>query len=252
MSRNNFRNNRCQSNNNGKKGGSGLKGRNSKPKETAKHKSLEDHMHCVGRSAKQATNCVTITDHLINHIRREHTKHKDITNSLESLKEIDFHAEEPQMEASTSVEKPTKECKNKDLFEKRFEIDCIACAQDASQPTQGQQGNCGCSRSAVEPVCQLNEGKASLEKRLQPTLLLSALTGESTKQLMKTTSDVMRSFINPRQKDGRLALDCLKHFEAARDAFLSQMLENDCAYPRGLKKTGLHEIRLHFHESCLK
>ena len=70
MSRNNFRNKR--QNNGGRKPFCNRnKGRNPKTtKETTRSKTLDDHACCVG-SAKQASDCVTITNCcLINYVRR--------------------------------------------------------------------------------------------------------------------------------------------------------------------------------------
>lgn len=78
------------------------------------------------------TACVAITNCLITCARRECTKGKDLANSLESLKEINFNPNEPVMKVSTSDINKVKEDKNTQ-FKQRFEVDCATHKKQVDQ-----------------------------------------------------------------------------------------------------------------------
>ena len=232
MTKNKFGNNRRRYRG---RGGNGNGSKSSKPKAApaAKRKTLEDYTYYVG-SAKQASDYVTVTNYLVNYIRREYTKGDDIAKSLEELVETDFAADEPAMlvskETGTGAAEIAKRDRENRQFEKRYEVDYAAHQKRVEQ----YQDNKATAAALLWNRCA-NTMRAKLQSRTDfeqikgvPIKLLAAirqhaLSYESTKYSMKTVCDAMKSFINMRQKDDESSLDFLKRFKASRDVFLSHV-----------------------------
>jgi hypothetical protein len=80
---------------------SGRGNRNNKDfKTTNKKKTLEEYYFYVG-SAKQASNYETAADFIINHIKKEYDRGRDIAESLRELKQPDTDTWMPSLRAST-------------------------------------------------------------------------------------------------------------------------------------------------------
>ena len=62
---------------------------NTKYKSQEQCKSLQDYVYHTG-SAKQASDYVTVTKYLLNHICKTYTLRDDIANALETRTEMDF------------------------------------------------------------------------------------------------------------------------------------------------------------------
>ena len=234
MSRNNFRNKR--QNNGGRKPFCNRnKGRNPKStKETTRRKTLDDHAHYVG-SAKQASDYVTITNYLINYIRRTHTKGEDIANSLENLEEISFKEDEPKMDISHATDEEEKARENEQHLNK-YKIDYAAhkTRVDLYQDNKATVSALLWNQCANSMKAKIASRKDYDQIKSNPILLLAAikqhaLSYESTKYSMKTVCDALKSFINLKQRDDESALDYLKKFKAARDVFLSHVGKDFCS-----------------------
>ena len=63
-------------------------------------KTLGDHIYYVG-SAKNASDCITNTNFILNHIELTFSEGLDIAQALKDGKEYDFNAIKPKLEAST-------------------------------------------------------------------------------------------------------------------------------------------------------
>ena len=69
---------------------------------------MKDHVHYIG-SAKQASDYVTTTAFIMNHIRITFTKGADIADAIENEQELDFDKEAPTLKMSSADEAATKE-----------------------------------------------------------------------------------------------------------------------------------------------
>ena len=84
-------------------------------------KTLADHVYYVG-SARQASDYVTVTHFLVNHIKQNYDKGQDIAKALEDLEDIDFDKIEPKMKTSAETDKD-KQAIEQRQFEKAYEIE---------------------------------------------------------------------------------------------------------------------------------
>ena len=91
---------------------------------TARKKTLADHQYYVG-SAKQASDYVTVTNFIINYIRKTFKKGEDSALALEKFEEYDFTTEAPTMKTSSITDKVTKDKEDRQ-YEKQFEIEYAA------------------------------------------------------------------------------------------------------------------------------
>ena len=98
MGRDNRKNNR------GGRGHSHKKNKNKdKDQKTTKRKTLADHIYYVG-SAKQASDYVTVTNFIVNHVRRTFDKGDDIARALEDEVTYDLDQFAPTLRTSTKTE----------------------------------------------------------------------------------------------------------------------------------------------------
>jgi hypothetical protein len=87
----------CNNNSNGR----GNRNNNKDSKATSKKKTLlEDYYFYVG-SAKQASNYESAADFIINHIKKEYDRGRDIAESLRELKKPDTDTWMPKLKGST-------------------------------------------------------------------------------------------------------------------------------------------------------
>ena len=194
-------------------------------------------MYYVG-SAKQASDFITVTNFLINHMKRTYKKGIDIGNALEKREEMDFTPFAPTQLASTSEDEDTKTRENAQ-YAKQFEIEYTAYNdrivqyndnRDTAAATLWNQ----CTPTMRSKLQSRKDFEASVKDdpiKLLDAIEQHALSYESTQYIMKTICDAMKSFVNLRQKDDEGSIDYLKRFKAARDVFLSHV-GKDFVFPR--------------------
>jgi hypothetical protein len=87
--------------------GRGNRNNNKDSKATNKKKTLEDYYFYVG-SAKQASNYESAADFIINHIKKEYDRGRDIAESLHELKKPDTDTWMPKLKGSTKKDEEAK------------------------------------------------------------------------------------------------------------------------------------------------
>jgi hypothetical protein len=87
--------------------GRGNRNNNKDSKATSKKKTLEDDYFYVG-SAKQASNYKSAADFIINHIKKEYKRGRDIAESLRELKKPDTDTWVPKLKGSTKKDEEVK------------------------------------------------------------------------------------------------------------------------------------------------
>ena len=186
-------------------------------------------MHYVG-AAKQASDYITVTNYLINYIRRTYEQGRDIAKALEDLKHIDFDQHAPVLKVSKAEDKAVKEREDRQ-FEKEHVVDY----------TQHKERIRRYEEHMVKAEALFwNQCESTMKSRIQsrtnyltgikgdPVELLKAikehaLSYDSTEYRMKTICDAIKAFINLKQRDDELELDFLTRFKAARDVFYSHV-----------------------------
>ena len=201
---------------------------------TTKKKSMSDYVYYIG-SARQASDYVTVTNYIINYIRRTYDKGNDIATALEKLEEVDFTSREPQLKISKKTDQAEKAREDKQ-FEKQYEIEYTEFNK-----TKNKYEDNKCAADALLWNQCTNTMKAKIQARKDytstvkgnPIKLLEAikqhaLSYESTQYQMKTIFEAMRSLVNLKQKDGEEITDYLRRFKAAKDVFLSHVGKDFC------------------------
>ena len=92
-------------NNRGRRGPSHKKNKNKDQKNTPKRKTLADHIYHVG-SAKQASDYVTVTNFIVNYVRRTFDKGDDIARALEDEATYDLDQFAPTLQVSDYLNEP--------------------------------------------------------------------------------------------------------------------------------------------------
>ena len=85
---------------------------NSASKVPQQCKTLQDYQYYIG-SSKQASNDVTITLYLINHVQKTFDYGDNIASALDRKAEVDLSAHMPQLQQSTDSDQDVKDQKNK-------------------------------------------------------------------------------------------------------------------------------------------
>ena len=200
---------------------------------------MSDYKYYIG-SSKQASDYVTITSYLLNYIRRQFKKGKDIGDAIEDGIEMDFQAITPTLKGSTIVltEEDQKDAAkvaevdriNKQ-FEKQYEIEFAAHHEREIQ----YQDNKAAAAALLWNQCA-NTMKAKIQSRKDydseikddPIKLLQAIkqhamSFESTQYRMKTICDSMKTIMNLKQKEDEDGIDYLKRLKASKEVFYSHV-----------------------------
>ena len=218
---------------------SNSRNRSNRTSATPTKKTLKDHMHYIG-SAKQASDYVTTTAFIMNHIRISFTKGGDIADAIENEKELDFDKEAPKLKMSSADPKDEAAKREREQlqFSKQFEIEYALHSERAQQ----HKDNKGAAAATLWKQCS-NIMRSKIQSRKDydsevkgdPIKLLQAIkqhsmSYESTQCRMKTTCDAMKTLINQRMKEEEKSIDYLKRFKASRDVFYSHV-GKDFAFP---------------------
>ncbi len=192
-------------------------------------KKLSNHMYYVG-SARQASDFVTATNFIINHIRQHYKKGDDIAKALEEQRDMDFDKIKPELKQSTKTG-TDKDLQDKQ-FEKEFEVDYSQYSARKSQYEDNKAAahallwaQCtNTMRSRIQSRKDYESGKINTDPiALLKAIQQHALSYESTQYRMKTVCDAIKSLVNMRQREDESAIDYLKRFKAAKDVFYSHV-----------------------------
>ena len=215
--------------------GTGSRGRgnqNANKNKVKAKKGLADHIYYVG-SANQASDYVTITNFLINYIKRTYTKGEDIAGALETLEEVDFTSVAPVMKNSNITGTDADDILARDRenrqYEKEFEVEY---AEYIRRKTKYQENRVSAEALLWNQCANVMKAKIKARPDYEsaikgnPVELLQAikqhaLSYESTQYRMKTICDAMKSLVNLKQKEDESAVDYMQRFKAARDVFIS-------------------------------
>ena len=231
----------------GNGGGRGNRNRNrntnqkkKKDKTSKSNKTLKDHHYYVG-SAKSATDYVTVTNYILNYIRRTYKKGGDVADALETFKEIDFSNVKPTMavvplkkpDGTTDYSQEERESLLKQA-EREFDVDYKLYKERITQYEDNKSQAAALLYEQCSSTMQTKlQGRENFltDIKTNPIKLLSAikehaLSYESTKYTQKTICDAMKSFVNIKQREDESNIDYLKRFKVARDVFKSHAGDN--------------------------
>ena len=202
---------------------------------------MSDYKYYIG-SSKQASDYVTVTSYLLNYIRRQFKKGKDIADAIEDGIEMDFQAITPKLNIS-EIDLTVKEGETPDpkkvaevdrinkQFEKQYEIEFAAHHEREIQ----YNDNKAAASALLWNQCA-NTMKAKIQSRKDydteikddPIKLLQAIkqhamSFESTQYRMKTICDSMKTIMNLKQKEDEDGIEYLKRFKASKEVFYSHV-----------------------------
>ena len=233
---------RFQGRNNSNRGGRGRGGRGfgrrtntsqtstSKSSATSsKKKTLADHVYYVG-SAKQASDYVTNTIFIINHIKKTYRGGNDVAEALTKMEEFDFNSIKPIRQVSTATVDATKAAENEQFLEE-WKIEYQAYNERVNRYRTNKEQAYGllwdqCSSAMKSKILARKDYENDIENNLIKLLMAikqHALSYESSQYRWRTIVDAMKAFVNLRQQDDENDVEYLKRFKVARDVFLSHV-----------------------------
>ena len=214
--------------------GSSSSSKKTSTSDKTKRKSLSDHVYYVG-SAKQASDFVTVTNYLINYIRKNFKKGNDIALALETYTETDFTARQPQLRQSQSQD-PDEKTREDKQYEKQFEVEYTEFSRAKTQ----YEDNKSAADALIWGQCT-NSMKAKIQARKDyyteikgdPIKLLAAikqhaLNYESTQYRFKTIFESLKCLVELRQRQDESAIDYVKRYKAGYDVFMSHVGKEFC------------------------
>ena len=217
-----------KSNRSGRGWGKSKKKSNKKDNKTPKRKNLSDHIYHVG-SAKQASDFVTVTNFIINYVRRTFNKGNGIATALEQEKELDLDSLAPTLKVSTEAD-PVIKAREERQFDKQFEVEYrshnerkIKYEENRSAVAATLWNQCSSAMKAkVKLRPEYDQIKGDPIKLLQ-AIKQHALSYKSSQFCMKTICEALKGFINLKQRDDEDAANYLDRFKAASDVLLSHV-----------------------------
>jgi hypothetical protein len=198
---------------------------NSKKK---KQQHVTDLTYHLG-SAKQASDYETVTEFLINYIKKTYDYGNDIGSSLEALEPVDASSWKPKMQVSSKTE-----ASEKALEERQFEIEFKADYDEYRKRLQVLHNNQTkaydllwerCAKSMKNKI----ESRADFDKiKNDPINLLKAikehsLNNQENPYTMSIILDAIRTLMSTKQKDKESLQDYTKRFREARDVMKSHL-----------------------------
>ena len=208
----------------------------------SKPKTLADHQYYVG-SAKQATDYVTVTNFIINYIKKNYNRGEDIAKALEDLQEVDFTNDAPVARVSTKSDDAAKAAENQQ-FLKQYEVEYTKFFERKEQYASNKVkatallwGQCNSTmRSKIQSRTNYETDIKDNPIKLLQAIKEHALNYESTQYQTKTIIDALKSFVNLRQKEDESSIDYLKRYKATCDVFISHAGKEFC-FPNMVKQT---------------
>jgi hypothetical protein len=222
----------------GGRGGRGYRNSNFKPNTPEKKKkTIDDYFFYVG-SAKQASDYETSADFVINHIKKEYERGRDIAESLTELKLPDTSKWMPTLRASTNVDAAAQATENK-----QFDMEYKAKLTEEMRRIRIFNDNCVKSYALIWERCN-TAMHGRLEQRTDfkstiyndPIELLRAikecaLNYQETRYEMSIISDALRALLNTRQREGENLQAFTRRFKTSKE-----ILESHIGAPLVLKK----------------
>jgi len=196
---------------------------------------LADHVYYVG-SAKQASDYVTTTQFIINHIKKTYDQGEDIAFALENLSERDLKKFQPTLQAVTVASTATGQEKAdaavlNEQYKMQFQVDYDKYKERVEAYKDNKfkayaliWGQCN---SAMKSKIQSRKDYESQVKD-DPIELLKAIKQHATNYSdiqydMRTAEDSMTSFLTIKQKEDESLIDFLRRFKNTKDVFLSHI-----------------------------
>ena len=172
-----------------------------------KKKHLSDHIYNVG-SSKNASDCVTNTNFIINHVQKTYDEGLDIATAMRKAVDFDFSSVQPVYQVS-SVD-PTQDQEKCDQetaqFDKQFDIEfkAFTARRETYRKNKGSAAALLWSQcsSGMKAKLQARDDFDDIEH--DPVKLLVAIKEhsmnyEATECAMKTVMESIKNFVNLKQ-----------------------------------------------------
>ena len=242
----------------GRRGSSAGRGNNSKSNEKKK-KTIEDYVFYVG-SAKQASDCTTTTEYIINHIKKEYDNGLDVANALDELNTPDMDKWKPTMEVST------KTGAEKAAEDRQLEIEFKELFNEYRRRVKTCEGNTIKAYGLLWERCSLGMKNKLLERKdfgtkikNQPIELLKAIKEhahnyQESRYDVSIVLDALRGMFDLKQKPEERLTDYTRRFRTAREVMESHIggpivLEKVCRQDGNYQKTFAEDTKKKFHNA---
>ena len=204
---------------------------------TKKKKTLEDYYFYVG-SAKQASNYESAADFIINHIKKEYDRGRDIAESLRELQKPNTDTWMPTLRASTNTDSEAQATENK-----QYELEYKAKLTEAMRRINVYDDNLVKSYALIWERCN-TAMQSRIEQRTDyqstiyndPIELLKAikehaLNYQETRYEMSIISSAFRALFGTKQREGENLQEYTKRFKTSKE-----ILESHVGAPIILRK----------------
>jgi hypothetical protein len=223
--------------NNNNNNGRGNLNNNKDFKATNKKKTLEEYYFYVG-SAKQALNYESAADFIINHIKKDYERGRDIAESLQELKKPNTNTWMPKLKGSTKKDDAAKETENR-----QFKMEYKAMLSEALHRICIYDDNLVKLYALIWERCN-TAMQSRLEQRTDyestiyndPIELLQAikehaLNYQETRYKMSIISDAFRALFGTKQREGENLQEYTRRFKTSKE-----ILESHIGAPLILQK----------------
>jgi hypothetical protein len=196
---------------------------------TKRKKTLEEYYFYVG-SAKQASNYESSADFIINHIKKEYDRGRDIAESLRELQKPNTDTWMPTLRASTETDATVALTENK-----QFEMEYKAKLTEALHRIRIYDDNLVKSYALIWERCN-TAMQNRLEQRTDykttiyndPIELLKAikehaLNYQETRYEMSIISDAFRALFSTKQREGENLQEYTKRFKTSKEILESHI-----------------------------
>ena len=192
-------------------------------------KSLSDYVYYVG-SAKQASDFVTVTEYLINHLKSELHGGDDIAKALTARKDYRFDSEKPKLQPATATDadaKKLEEMENKTIYDAEVKAFVARKERYRANKTSAYSIIYGQCTKAMQAKIK---SRSDFESKIlnNPIELLNAIeeysfSFQSNRYPFSVVTDSIKSLVNLKQREEESLLDYTARFKSARDVMISHL-----------------------------
>ena len=197
-------------------------------------KTLADHVYYVG-SAKQASDYVTTTQFIINHIKKQYDHGEDIAFALENMAERDLTKFQPQLQRARPASANETDVAEAETLNEQYKMQFQVDYDKYKERVEAYKDNKYKAYALIWGQCN-SAMKSKVQSRKDyytdikdnPIELLKAIKQHATNYSdiqydMRTAEDAMTSFLTIRQREDESIIDFLKRFKNTKDVFLSHI-----------------------------
>ena len=203
--------------------------RRSESKKVTQKMSFSDYVYYVG-SAKQASDFVTVTEYLINHLKSELHGGDDIAKALTARQEYQFDSEKPKLTPATATDadaKKLQELENKTIYDAEVKAFVARKERYRANKTSAYSIIYGqCTKAMQAKIKSRSDFEAKILNN--PIELLNVIeeysfSFQSNRYPFSVVTDSIKSLVNLKQREEESLLDYTARFKSAKDVLISHI-----------------------------